>query len=197
MKKIGLTGNIGSGKSYVAEILLAMGYPVYHADREASLLMQSPDVIMHLIDRFGMDILAPDGLPDRKKIAVKVFSDPASLHWLNHLIHPLVMADWLKWITRQQPAGFCFMESAILFEHHLDKYFDGVILVTAPEELSLQRVVDRDHATPDQVRARMAHQWPAEKKKTLADCVIENDGETLLMPQILAALKKIGGNQGE
>jgi dephospho-CoA kinase len=189
MKTIGLTGNIGSGKSYVAAILEKMGYPVYYADKEAQRLMQSPEVIMHLIDRFGMDILAPDGLPNRRKIAALVFSNPEALNWINHLVHPLVIQDWLQWLQKHAGAPCCFMESAILFEHGLDKHFDAVIVVDVPPEVAIQRVMERDGLSREQVLDRMNRQMPSAEKRGKAGIVIDNDGNTLLMPQILKALE--------
>ncbi len=191
MKKIGLTGNMGSGKSFVAAILEKMGFKVYYADKEANRLMQSPDVIMHLIDRFGMDILTPDGLPDRKKIAALVFENPEALLWINRLIHPLVMKDWHDWLEKQKDARCCFMESAILFEHGLDKYFDAVILVDAPLELAISRVLERDSITKAQVLERLNRQWTPEKKRALTGFIIKNDEKTLLIPQILEVLEAI------
>lgn len=185
MKTIGLTGNIGSGKSYVAGILEKMGFAVYYADKEANRLMHDPEVIMLLADRFGMDILTHDGLPDRKKIAALVFSDPDTLQWLNHLIHPRVMQDWMKWLQKHASSPLCFMESAIIFEHDLHRHFNATVMVTAPETLRINRVVERDGVDPDSVKRRMHNQWPEEKKVELADYVIVNDERSMLLPQIV------------
>ncbi|HRZ42920.1 MAG TPA: dephospho-CoA kinase [Bacteroidales bacterium] len=185
MKTIGITGNIGSGKSYVAAIIEKMGYPVYKADKEANRLMQDPEVIMQLADRFGMDILTPDGLPDRKKIAALVFSNPDILQWLNRLIHPRVMQDWQKWLGKHATSPLCFMESAILFEHDLHQHFDFMVMVTAPEPMRIRRVMDRDGVDAASVQRRMEHQWPEEKKVAMADFVVMNDDHSMLLPQVV------------
>lgn len=191
MKTIGLTGNIGSGKSYVAAILEKVGYPVYHADIEGRRLMHDPEVIMRLADRFGMEILTPDGLPDRKKIAALAFSDPDALQWLNRLIHPKVMQDWIKWLEKHTASSLCFMESAILFEHDLHHHFNATVLVTAPEVLRISRVMDRDGVDADSVKLRMKNQWPEEKKVKLADYVVVNDDKSMLLPQIVQLIDSL------
>ena len=188
MITVAITGNIGSGKTFVADILKRMNYPVYEADREAVRLMNKPEVIMRIADRFGLEILAPDGLIDRKKLAERVFYEPGALQWLNQVIHPLVMQHWMDWASAHADSVFVFLESAIIFEHNLQQFFDAVIFVDAPRNTAIQRVILRDHTDAGSVEARMLHQWPAEKKRALADAVIENDGGKLIMPQLLSTL---------
>jgi dephospho-CoA kinase len=191
MKKLALTGNIGSGKSYVADVLRKMGFPVYEADKNAHRFLSSPDVIMKIADRFGLETLTPDGLPDRKKIAAIVFANPEALLWLNRTIHPLVMRDFNQWVGKQTGSNACFLESAIIFENNLQHHFDAVIFVDAPLETAIQRVMERDQATRDHVLARMQNQWPAEQKRTLADFVIINDNQQMITPQIIKALSTL------
>jgi dephospho-CoA kinase len=180
-----LTGNIGSGKSFVAALLQRMGFPVYPADREAARLMNTPGVTMRIADRFGLKFLTPDGLPDRKKLAALAFADPTALQWLNHTIHPLVMSDWQQWKLQQTDAPIVFMESAIVFENNLQHHFDAIVLVTAPEPVRLERVMKRDGVDAESVKQRMEHQWPEEKKIAMAHHVIVNDEHTLLQPQLV------------
>lgn len=191
MIKVAITGNIGCGKTFIARLWDKMGFPVYPADREAARMMNTPEMIMRLADRFGMEILTPDGLPDRKKIAALAFTDPAVLQWLNHTIHPLVMADWQQWLLQHEDKDLVFMESAIVFEHNLQHHFDATIVVTAPEPLRLVRVMKRDGVDEESVRLRMAQQWPQEKKADAADHVIVNDEHRLLLPQLAEITKAL------
>jgi dephospho-CoA kinase len=191
MIRTALTGNIGSGKTLVAEVIRHLGHPVYTSDREAARIMQQPGVIMHLSDRFGTDILTYDGLVDRRKMADIVFRDPAALNWLNYLMHPLVMDDWNKWCLKHSNCPMVVMESAIVFEHGLQEYFDRVILVDAPEEVMVERVMQRDNVTRDEVLSRMQHQWSSERKRELTPFVIRNDGSRMLLPEILRVLANL------
>jgi len=184
-----LTGNIGSGKSFVANLLQRLGFPVYLADREAARLMNTPEITMRIADRFGLEFLTPDGLPHRKKLATHAFADPTALQWLNHTIHPLVMTDWQKWKSQQKEAPIVFMESAIIFENNLQHHFHVTIMVNAPETLRINRVMERDSVDAATVLQRMAQQWPEEKKVEMADHVIVNDGNTMLMPQIVQIIE--------
>ncbi|HET8753699.1 MAG TPA: dephospho-CoA kinase [Salinimicrobium sp.] len=173
MKIIGLTGGIGSGKSTVAGFFKELGVPVYIADEEAKRLMDSsPEVHKELEKLFGHKVFK-NCIPDRKFIASRVFNDPEKLHALNAIIHPRVKAHFLEW-TRTQQADYAIYEAAILFETGSYKNCDKTILVTAPYEERITRLLKRDHSTIEEIAARMKNQWTDERKSFLADFVINN-----------------------
>jgi dephospho-CoA kinase len=189
MMKVGLTGNIGSGKSTVASVFSLLGVPVFHADSESKKHLNAPWVISQIQGLFGENI-APGKQIDRAQLASLVFSDPAALTKLNSLLHPLVLADFATWATKQT-AGYVIMEAAILYESGYAGEFSRIIHVSCPDPLAVARVMQRDHSTEPEIRARMRHQLNDNDKAGMADFVIINDGSRLLIPQILAVHKKI------
>lgn len=172
-KKVGLTGGIGSGKTTIAGFFRELGIPVYIADAEAKKIMDSsPAVRTEIISLLGEKAF-PNRLPNRKYIASQVFEDEKLLKSLNEIIHPRVHADFEKW-TKKQQTPYVIYEAAILFEHGGEKRCDYSILVTAPKEERIKRVMKRDGVSREMVEARMQHQWPEEEKMKLADFIIEN-----------------------
>ncbi|KOS08436.1 dephospho-CoA kinase [Flavobacterium akiainvivens] len=172
-KIIGLTGGIGSGKSTIAGFFAQMGVPVYIADDEAKKILYLPDTVMRLKDVFG-DAVFTDGIPDRAKIAALVFNDKQKLEQLNGIIHPAVAKHFTDWVQGQS-APFVIKETAILFESGSYRTCDAIITVTAPEEVRVGRVVQRDGVPREKVLERMANQWSDEKKITLSNYIINND----------------------
>lgn len=183
---VGLTGGIGSGKSTVAEMFKDLGIPVFIADEEAkALLAADPEVVSEVTALLGPEAYK-DGHPDRAWIAGRVFAEKELLNKLNAIIHPAVAARFAAWYKAQE-APYVIYEAAILFEHGGHKKCDRVILVTAPEDIRLKRVVKRDRTASETVKARMAHQWPDEQKIPMADIVIEN----INLTETLKIVKKI------
>lgn len=172
-KIIGLTGGIGSGKSSIAKHIESLGIPVYIADTEAKKILDTGDVIAKVIPLFGDDILE-NGKIDRKKIAALVFQDPEKLKKYNAIIHPEVYLHFQNWVKQHANYPLVVKEAAILFESGSYKDCDKIILVTAPKENRIQRVMKRDAATREAVEQRMSHQWDDETKKSMSDFVIEN-----------------------
>ena len=191
MKRIGLTGNIGTGKSTVARIFEILGVPVYHADKQAREIVESDKVTHQIAALFGKQVLNEQHKIDRKALAYMVFSDNDKLSALNNLIHPLVEIDFLHWCQNNANRDYILHEAAILFESGFDRLFDATILVTAPEELCIGRVMARDKITKEMVRDRIRNQWTQEKKLTMADYVIINDEISMVIPQILSVHQKI------
>lgn len=191
MLKIGLTGNIGSGKSTIAKIFNILEIPIYHADIEAKKFLTDQTVIQALINKFGFKILT-DNKIDNKKLAAIVFDNKDSLTFLNQLIHPLVKADFDNWCNSiSDNCEFIIMEAAILFESGFDKYVDKTIMVTAPQEVRIERIRKRDNSTQTEILKRMENQWEEDKKTKLADFLINNNAEELLIPQVIEIHKKI------
>lgn len=188
MKKlhIGVTGGIGSGKTMVCRIFEILGYPVFFADDEAKKVMTED---IHLIEEikkhFGQDVYFKNGSLNRKFLSDIVFNDSTKLKILNDLVHPATIRAYQLWAKKEQ-ASIIFKEAALLFETNSYKLSDFNILVTAPVELRISRVVNRDHVTEEVVRSRMDKQLPDEEKKKLADFTIVNDDEHALIPQVLS-----------
>ena len=175
MYKVGITGGIGSGKSYVGRMFATLGVPIYIADIEAKRLMYRDKALKAAIKALlGSAAYHPNGRIDRAYIASQIFGDKALLAQINALVHPAVAQDFARW-AEHQDGPYVLEESAILFENGIHMYFDATLLITAPEALRISRVMKRDGATSSKVKARMAHQWPDEKKKALATFVIHND----------------------
>ncbi len=186
MWKIGITGGIGSGKSTVCRVFEWLGIPVYYADERAKWLMQHDAGLRQaIVQLLGWQAYLPDGSLNRAYIAEIVFRDADKLQSLNQLVHPAVHRDAEQWSLAQH-ASYTLREAALLYESGGYRLLDKMIVVTAPEELRVQRVMARDSVSREAVLARMAQQWPESQKAALADYIIHNDGQTLLLPQILA-----------
>jgi len=184
MIKVGLTGNIGTGKSTVARIFEALGVPVYHADHEAKKMLERESVKKDLLNKFGLDIF-DQGKVDRKKLADLVFNDSEKLNFLNSIIHPLVKQDLEGFFNQMQHLPYVIQEAAILFESGFNKDFDNIILVISSDETANKRVMVRDGIRKMEVEQRRSNQWGQAKKIGLADFIIENNEEELLIPQVL------------
>jgi|TARA_B110000977_G_scaffold89170_1_gene118439 dephospho-CoA kinase len=190
MKLIGITGGIGSGKSTIAKVFMSIGYPVYNSDTRAKELINSNEKLINSIKlSFGDDLYNSQGL-DRKKMASIVFNNPEKLELLNSIIHPTVGKDFEKWIDLQN-TSFILKEAAILFETGIYRSLHKTILVSAPQETRIERVIKRDNTNQEEVLSRMNNQWSEEKKTELADYVIDNSGNKLVIPQVLEIIKQI------
>lgn len=189
MLRIGLTGGIGSGKSLVASVLEKMGYPVFYSDREAKALYDTHQVLKsELIALIGAELYDATGF--KKDILIHaIFENPALKEKIESLVHPKVRAAFEEWAAHQN-TDLVFNEAAILFETGAYLQFDATILVTAPVELRLQRVVARDGLSVREIEKRIQTQWPDEQKKLYADFIIENDGRAMLK-QIEAILNSL------
>ena len=172
MMFVGLTGGIGSGKTTVAGFFKKLGVPVYHSDDEAKKLMHTPRLRQEIERIFGNSAYKNNQL-DRKFISDQVFEDKSLLQRLNGIVHPAVREDFNKWAGAQN-SPYIIQEVAILFENNLQENFDLTILVTAPEEVRIDRVMQRENVKKKAVIARIRNQWSDEYKLPLADFVINN-----------------------
>ena len=183
MKRIGITGGIGAGKSLVAEIIKAMGYPVYNSDERAKELTESnPKIKEGLIHLFGEEIYQNDTL-NKFALAQAIFSDESLREKVNALIHPIVREDFNLWALAQNNS-LVFNESAILFETGSFKNFDAIILVYAPTELRIKRIMKRDNCSENEVLKRMNSQFSDEEKYQLTEFRVLNDEQTPLLEQV-------------
>ena len=194
MKKVAITGNIGSGKSWVCELFKRhLGIPVYNSDDAAKQMYFLPDVRQQLVKRFGDAFYLSDTELNRKYIADLIFHDEKAQADLEGILYPALFVDFEHWMEKQD-APYVLFESALIFEKRLEKRFDAVVMVSASEATRLRRAMERDHCDEATVRARMAKQWPEEGKRLLADYVIwhENDDEDeALLRQIIEVQKSL------
>lgn len=196
MKKIGITGNIGCGKSWICALFEARGIPVFYSDYEAKQLYYHDEIKAIMEARFGEEIYLSDGTLDKKQLSNLIFNDIDARLFVEHTLYPALNRYFEDW-AEQQDAPYVLYESAIIFEKHIERLFDAVIMVSASDETRLRRVVARDHCSPEDAHIRMKAQWSEDKKQRLADFIIyheNNDEDDFLRQQIEAidkALKRL------
>lgn len=191
-KVIGLTGGIGSGKSAILEAFAALGIPAYDCDsRTKALYREDAALAQSVAEILGEDVLGPDGFPDTKKMAARLFGDRSLLAKLEAAVHPAVAEDFLKW-AEKQTSDIVIMESAILLEKpFFDKFADFVITVSAPEEVRIARAMHRDGATREQIVRRLANQWTDAQREARADMTITTDDKSAALPRILELIEHL------
>ena len=194
MLKIGITGGIGSGKSTVCRVFSVMGIPVFEADKVARKLMDTDEEIHEkLVRLFGAAVYLPDQTVNRKYLAGIVFKDPSLLTKLNEIVHPVVRKTFFDWCEKQE-SPYIIHEAAILFESGFYKMMDKTITVVTSEDERIRRVMKRDEITMELVKERIKNQWSDEERIKLADFVIGNNDDQLIIPQIIEIDKKIKAN---
>lgn len=178
MKKIGITGNIGCGKSWVCALFEAQGIPVFYSDDEAKKLYYRNDIKAKMIVRFGESIYLPNGELDKAMLSKMIFGSREDMLFVEQTLYPALNQYFAEW-AEQQDAPYVLYESAIIFEKHIQHLFDAVIMVSASAETRLRRVVARDHCSPETAYIRMKAQWSENDKRNLSDFIIshENDDE--------------------
>lgn len=185
MFKVGITGGIGSGKSTICNFFSLKGIPVFNADLEAKRIMNSSSLVRsQMMLHFGNDIYLANQQLDRQKLAALIFNSEPMLQKVNAIVHPAVRNYFFEWCQNQQ-APYVVHEAAILFESGFYNMMDYTILVTAPEQQRIDRVIRRDQSTREQVKERIAKQWPDEEKMKLADTTINNNNRELILPVLI------------
>ena len=185
MKKVGLTGNIGSGKSVVSQIFSIFGIPVYHADEESKKFLSDPLVKEKILSSFGYKVLSATGEIDRRILSNLVFADKNALTTLKSILHPLVIDDFTHWCESYMNVPYIIHEAAIIYESGVASRFDKIIHVSCPKEIAIERVMKRDGIESKLVLQRMQYQMEDEEKARLSDFVIHNDGSEMIIPQVL------------
>jgi dephospho-CoA kinase len=181
---VGITGGIGSGKTLVAKIFATLGIPIYNADEQTKKLMNSNDAIKdELILAFGNETYIDNQL-NKKYLSNIVFNNKEKLNTLNEIVHPHSIADAKQWALNQH-SKYVIKEAALLFESIAFHDMDYIIGVTAPETIRIHRVMQRDHITANEVKARMSNQIADSIKMKLCNAVIYNDEKQLLIPQVV------------
>lgn len=191
MYQVGITGNIGSGKSTVCKIFEGLKIPVYYADERAKWLMvNNPKLKDDIINLLGQKAYLPDGTLNKPFVSSRIFNNDELLDALNALVHPAVFKDADAWHQRQN-APFTLEESALIIESFRFEDVDFVILVTAPLEVRIDRVMNRDGKTRKDVLAIESNQFDEELKVDIVDFVIVNDGVQDLRRQVIAIYNKL------
>lgn len=193
MITVGLTGGIGSGKSTIAKAFNKLGVPIYYADTESKILVNTNrTLIERLIREFGADIYNDFGI-DKNKFASLIFSNQKMLKKANEIIHPIVFEDFLKWKSTfaEEQTKYIIKESAILFESNANKLVDYTITVSADSNTRINRVCKRDNLTNEEVKKRIENQLSDHERESMSDFIIYNDNGILLLPQILKIHKTL------
>ena len=190
-KIVGITGGIGSGKTFVCQILETMGYPVFYSDKEAKLIIaNNKQVKLKIIALFGKESYLKSGKINRQHLAKQIFENQQKLEQMNAIVHPAVRLAFENW-TNKQNSNIVFNEAAIIFETGIYKRYDFTILVTAPKQIKIKRILKRDNSSLTEIEKRMNNQWLDEKKQKLANFIINNDEKQMLLPQIIEIIKGI------
>jgi dephospho-CoA kinase len=190
MLKVAITGGIGSGKSLVCQVFKTLGIPIFDADAVSNQLVEHDAALKTaIIELFGKEAYK-NNIYNRKYIASIVFSQAEMLQALNALIHPKAIEAAKQWFEKQQ-SPYAIKEAAILFESNAEKDIDIIIGVTAPEQVRIERVMQRTGYSKEEVIKRMQQQMPEDEKMKKCNYIIHNDNVTALIPQVLQIHEKL------
>ena len=183
-KRIGITGNIGSGKSLVCKIFNYLCISTFHSDEETKKLYFLPEIKKEIVGRFGDEVYFEDGSLNKKLLSYHLIQNKEALQFIEDLLYPKLNQVFDEWCEKQN-SRYVLFESAILFEKNFDRQFDKIIFVSAPEDVRVKRAMQRDRCDEDNVRSRMRLQWDEETKKAKSDYIINNDNNVMLIPQVM------------
>ncbi|MFN8406529.1 MAG: dephospho-CoA kinase [Sphingobacteriaceae bacterium] len=190
MLKVGITGGIGSGKTTVCWIFEILGIPVFYADAVAKQVMHANKQLKQKIRaHFGEQSYTVTGTLNSEYLAGIVFNDQEKLEQLNALVHPVVFDAFETWVSLQHQVPYVLKEAALLFESDSHKRCDYTVLIKAPLDLKVQRVMQRDQVSLEEVQMRINKQLTDEQKQNLANFILINDEQQLLIPQVIALHK--------
>ena len=191
MKKVGVTGGIGSGKTMVCSVFEHLGIPVYSSDNRARVLMeQSPEVRKPIIDLLGKKAYHAGKL-NKQLLTRRLFDDPDLREKINRIVHPVVFEDFLAWSEKYRGKHYVIQEAAIIFESGADHFLDQVINVYAPVRIRIDRLVKRDRSNAREIRKKMKSQMSEKERRQRADYTLVNDGKRMILPQILKIHKDL------
>ncbi len=195
MKRVGITGGIGAGKTTVCRIFESLDIPVYYADYHAKeIMVREPEVVSAIRHLLGNEAYAEDGSLRRQWIAQRVFGNEILLQKLNEIVHPAVAKDVHLWFSSLENNGvwpYALEEAALLIESGSYKALDSVIVVTCPEEIRITRVMQREGIGREEVQSRMARQMSESEMVKKAHFLIQNDGSVSLLEQVFSIHQKL------
>jgi len=194
MKKVGVTGGIGSGKSLVCKIFRCFNVPVFSADDEAKALLETDSEIRLVLTGFFGKELYLSGKLNKQMLADIIFNDRKNLEIVNNAVHPAVLERFTEWCTCQTKSAYVIMEAAIIFETGTDSFLDKVVNISAPEAIRIERVCKRDSVSKEKVIERINNQFTEKERKKMADINLVNDGKMMLLPQVLEVHKLFSGS---
>lgn len=189
--KIGITGGMGSGKSFVCSIIENLGYPIFYSDKEAKWLMENNSSLIAEIKKNVGNNAYTNNKINKEEIRKYIFNCKNNRKKLNDIVHPAVYHHFENWAQQFTSNSLIFNESALLIETGSFKRFDKIILITATENLKIKRLTQRENISKEEVILRMKSQLSDEEKKVYADYTIENNEKILLLPQIISILDQL------
>ena len=187
---IGCTGGIGSGKTNVVRTFESLGIPGYDCDTRAKELYDEDAELLAEVARIAGDDVIVEGRLDRSRLAARIFSDRDMLSALESVVHPAVIRDFSRWLQEQNTKLVIFESALLLDKPYLREIADFLLLVTAPREVRIARVMARDGLSREAVEGRMAHQMSDEQRSRMADYTIETNDRDAILPQLLSIIQK-------